>query len=157
MTMNRRNVLIGLGGVAAGGGALLGSGAFSQVEAGRSVNLGTEGDASAQLGIAVNESAGLSNSASGDSVVLEFTDLNDQATTTFAGGLTITNNNSNNQISFTVNGIPSWLTVETAGGTDLGSNSLTIGTNSSVDLTLKVDTTVSSTDATTMTFVAETS
>ena len=52
MTMNRRNVLIGLGAVAAGGGAALGTGAFSQVEAQRTVTVNTDGDASALVGLA---------------------------------------------------------------------------------------------------------
>ena len=39
MKMNRRNVLAGLGGLAVGGGALLGSGAFSSVEATRDVEV----------------------------------------------------------------------------------------------------------------------
>ncbi|TKR25328.1 hypothetical protein [Natronomonas salsuginis] len=49
--MNRRNVLIGLGGVVAGGGALLGTGAFTTVEAERTVTVNTAGDASALIGL----------------------------------------------------------------------------------------------------------
>ena len=48
---NRRSVLIGLGGLVAGGGALLGTGAFTTVEAERTVNVQTAGDASAFLGL----------------------------------------------------------------------------------------------------------
>ena len=47
--MNRRNVLIGLGGLVAGGGALIGTGAFDTVEAERTVNVETAGDAAALL------------------------------------------------------------------------------------------------------------
>jgi len=39
MDMNRRNVLIGMGGLAVGGGALLGSGAFTSVSAERDVEV----------------------------------------------------------------------------------------------------------------------
>ena len=39
MKMNRRNVLIGMGAIVAGGGAALGTGAFSSVEAERSVDV----------------------------------------------------------------------------------------------------------------------
>lgn len=49
--MNRRNVLIGLGGVVAGGGALLGTGAFTTVEAERTVSVETAGDADAFLAL----------------------------------------------------------------------------------------------------------
>ena len=49
--MNRRNVLIGLGGLVAGGGALIGTGAFDTVEAERTVSVETAGDAAALLAI----------------------------------------------------------------------------------------------------------
>lgn len=49
--MNRRNVLFGLGAAAAGSGAVFGSGAFTQIDAQRSVNIVVEGDASAQLAL----------------------------------------------------------------------------------------------------------
>jgi hypothetical protein len=49
--MNRRTVLIGLGGLFAGSGALLGTGAFTTVEAERTVTVETAGDADAFLGI----------------------------------------------------------------------------------------------------------
>lgn len=39
MDMNRRNVLIGMGGLAAAGGAVIGSGAFTSVEASRDVEV----------------------------------------------------------------------------------------------------------------------
>lgn len=49
---SRRSVLVGLGGLVAGGGALIGTGAFTTVEAQRSVNVSTTGDASGFLGLA---------------------------------------------------------------------------------------------------------
>lgn len=49
--MNRRNVIIGLGGLVAGGGVLIGTGAFDAVEAERTVNVETAGDAEAFLGL----------------------------------------------------------------------------------------------------------
>jgi len=48
---NRRNVLIGLGGLVATGGAALGTGAFTTVTAERTVSVETAGDASAFLGL----------------------------------------------------------------------------------------------------------
>lgn len=48
---SRRSVLIGLGGLVAGGGALIGTGAFTTVEAQRTVNVETAGDANAFLGL----------------------------------------------------------------------------------------------------------
>ncbi|WP_199239068.1 hypothetical protein [Halorubrum sp. GN11GM_10-3_MGM] len=49
--MNRRAALTGLVGIVAGGGALLGTGAFTTVEAERTVTVETAGDADAFLGI----------------------------------------------------------------------------------------------------------
>jgi len=48
---NRRSVLIGLGGLVAGGGALIGTGAFDTVEAERTVTVNTAGDAGALLAL----------------------------------------------------------------------------------------------------------
>lgn len=49
MRMNRRNVLVGLGTIVAGGGGALATGAFSSVEADREVTVNTAGDGSAFL------------------------------------------------------------------------------------------------------------
>jgi hypothetical protein len=97
MKMNRRNVLIGIGTVAVGSGVALGSGAFTQVEANRTVNLNVSDDDSGALleltPLANSEIVGDENSGTGANVLrLEQTNLNDNATTTVAGGITVTNN-----------------------------------------------------------------
>lgn len=51
--VTRRTTIVGLGGLLAGGGALISSGAFSTIEAERSVSLATAGDASAFLGLEI--------------------------------------------------------------------------------------------------------
>jgi len=51
MSMNRRNVLVGLGAIVASGGAALGTGAFSSVEANRDVTIETSADDGALLEI----------------------------------------------------------------------------------------------------------
>ncbi|MCU4975008.1 hypothetical protein OB955_20055 [Halobacteria archaeon AArc-m2/3/4] len=55
MKMNRRNVLLGLGTIVAGGGAALGTGAFSQVETERTLSIDAAGDADAFVGFEVND------------------------------------------------------------------------------------------------------
>ena len=55
-TMDRRNFLIGAGGIAIGGSALLGSGAFSRVESHRQVSVQVANDADAYLGLAPGSS-----------------------------------------------------------------------------------------------------
>jgi len=90
MRMNRRNVLVGLGGIVASGGALLGTGAFSQVEASRDVNIDTAGDSSALIGIDLTGDLAGQN---GDTISFELSkDVNLDAITSFNGALTITNN-----------------------------------------------------------------
>lgn len=51
MPVSRRNLLIALGGIAAGGGTLLGTGAFTSVQADRSITVETAGDADAFLAL----------------------------------------------------------------------------------------------------------
>lgn len=51
MPLNRRNALIGLGTLAVGGGVLSATGAFTQVEAERTVEVQAVGDADALLGL----------------------------------------------------------------------------------------------------------
>ena len=92
--MNRRNVLVGLGAIAAGGGAAFGSGAFSQVEAERSASFSVTNDGSALLGLSgdgnyVSESD--TGSAGASTIQFEFSSLNDSATSIFKDILTITN------------------------------------------------------------------
>jgi hypothetical protein len=104
MAMNRRNVLIGLGAVAAGGGALLGTGAFSQVEATRSVSISTAGDSGALLSLTLETASynGLSDTSGSDSgtndadtIQIDLEEINDDAVTTFDDALTIENNGNN--------------------------------------------------------------
>lgn len=101
MRMNRRNVLVGLGTIVAGGGAALGTGAFSSVEAERTVSVGTTGDGQAYLGVSVTDSA-YAVDGSGESEAAVTIDLgdtsnesvgfNDDATTYVNGILELTNN-----------------------------------------------------------------
>jgi len=85
--MNRRNVLIGLGTVAAGGGAVLGTGAFSTVEAQRTVDIQTSGDSEAVVQFSLSgQIAGSDN----DTIKFDTKDINADAITKFDGALTIT-------------------------------------------------------------------
>ena len=53
--MQRRNFLVGVGGTAIGGSALLGSGAFTRVESQRNVTIAVAADPDAYLGMSVIE------------------------------------------------------------------------------------------------------
>ena len=107
MIMNRRNVLVLLAAVAIGGGLIAGTGAFSQVEASRTADVGVSGDSSALLKIEDNTSSSSFVSATttdGDNVdTIEFqeTNLNDDATTRYNYSLDVTNN-GNSTVNFYV-------------------------------------------------------
>jgi hypothetical protein len=94
MKMNRRNALIGLGAIATGGGALFGSGAFSTVEANRSVKLTSTGDASAYLQMTVSNGSVASTASDGE-IVIGGSSFNVNATTVFDTAITIKNTGSN--------------------------------------------------------------
>ena len=59
--MQRRNFLVGVGGAAIGGSALLGSGAFTRVESHRSVTVAVANDAEAYLGMSPLDSLNSQN------------------------------------------------------------------------------------------------
>jgi hypothetical protein len=95
--MKRRTALAALGAVIAGGGAVLGTGAFTTVQAERSVSIEVTEDSRALVGIDVNDRYG----GQTDNGVAEFnlqenlfsdTGFNPRATTILYGALAITNN-----------------------------------------------------------------
>lgn len=86
MTMNRRNVLIGIGALIGGGGAALGSGAFSQAEAQRTIDVQLEGDEDGVLQLDLNHDgyAGVADpDINGDMLEITFTDINEDAVLAF--------------------------------------------------------------------------
>lgn len=96
MRMNRRNVLVGLGTIVAGGGAALGTGAFSSVEANRTVSVTTAGDADALVAFNITSSLLEGTEGSDDEMIqFDLEDLNIGAITRFDGGFEITNNREN--------------------------------------------------------------
>ncbi|MEZ3163937.1 hypothetical protein ABNG03_03255 [Halorubrum sp. RMP-47] len=128
---SRRSVLIGLGSLVAGGGALLGTGAFTTVTAERTVSIETTGDASGFLGLeaadrvddsGTNQPANGTTGANQNEYVQETdgtiqinldagsdgdaddngTGLNQNAKTTFRNLVTITNNGTQTVTSLTL-------------------------------------------------------
>ncbi|WP_440763385.1 hypothetical protein [Natronorubrum sp. DTA7] len=135
MRMNRRNVLVGLGTIVAGGGAALGTGAFSSVEADRTVDLGVNDDSSALLKIAEHSegSAIVGTEDGGDATVLTLDEqsLNENATTRFNQAITITNDGTQDVGFFVADsGAASSveLDIEESGGSSI------VGSGSAVDL-----------------------
>ena len=72
MRMNRRKVLTALGGITIGGGALFGTGAFTQVQAERTVTVNTDGDGSALIGLAKGTTASSAVKKTGDTLEINF-------------------------------------------------------------------------------------
>ncbi|WP_394741380.1 hypothetical protein [Natronococcus roseus] len=90
--MERRKFLIGAGSTAIGASALVGSGAFSAVEAERNLDLRVRNDGNAYLGLETGES----DIASYDDgrLELDIDDLNADASTEFTDAFTIVNQGS---------------------------------------------------------------
>lgn len=88
--MNRRNVLLFLGVIVLSGGLLLGSGAFSQVQAQRTVDVQTTGDGSAYVNM-TGDGVYTTTGNNGE-VAMNLSKLNDNATTVVNDTLTITPN-----------------------------------------------------------------
>jgi len=98
--MERRKFVVGLGSLAAGGAAAMGTGAFASVEATRSVNVKVAGDESAYLGLSAESPYAQVN---GKQLALNFDDngndgkgVNADAVTTFDGVFEMENNGPNN-------------------------------------------------------------
>jgi hypothetical protein len=109
--MRRRKVLAGLGSIAAGGAAAMGTGAFSIVSAGRSLSVNTSGDLSAYLGLDPTISEYASINSNGQ-MELQFdgsngqngAGLNDEANSLFQNVFRIINQGTNS-INVVLNGL----------------------------------------------------
>jgi|AntDeeMetagen681_2_1112603.scaffolds.fasta_scaffold00539_4 hypothetical protein len=120
MRMNRRNVLVGLGTIVAGGGGALATGAFSQVQAERTIAVETTGDEGAYLGLTANNT-NIASSSSTSQLTLTINQLNENALTEFEGVFTITNN-GNDPVGITIEELDS-------GGSTVSNSALTWETN----------------------------
>jgi len=129
MRLTRRNALIGLGTVAAGAGVIGGTGAFTSVDANRDLTIESENDSDANVQIEVDpedKHDSLSDADDDDGVVqLDFTDLNQNAVTTYADALRInpTGGNGNYDVTAVIEESDgtaiSWVTATVNGGTDI--------------------------------------
>ncbi|RDZ63969.1 hypothetical protein C5B90_12745 [Haloferax sp. Atlit-12N] len=108
MAINRRNILIGLGALVGGGGALVGTGAFTTVSAAREVSVSTAGDGSAFLSI-TGDGEYVTDDSSDGTLTIDLgsvgTDassnagsgFNQEAITTLSDVLTIGNNSAEDE------------------------------------------------------------
>ncbi len=92
--MNRRNVLLGLGTVVTGGGAALGTGAFSSVEAQRSVSISVAEDSGALVGLAPNAQSNRVDTDADGALQIDLADANLKSKVTIDYAFEISNNSS---------------------------------------------------------------
>ncbi|WP_247730859.1 hypothetical protein [Halovivax limisalsi] len=133
--MNRRNVLAGLGGIVAGGGALLGTGAFSTVSADRTVTVSTADDDSGSALVGFSPTSSYASVSSG-TLQLDLSNVNLDATVTLTGVFDIVNNHSaqialNSPWTVSANGISVTLTP--------GSSTVASGSSTAVDVEIVTD------------------
>jgi len=163
MGLSRRNALLGLGTLIAGGGAVLGTGAFTTVEAERTVSVETAGDASAFLGFSslnedvVDDSGDLIEINLDGSSSDDADGINQNARSRFEGLVQVTNNGADEinslTFSFDVTGTDSNDDHEAALSITHGDDTLedgdnilsddyadsTLGTGESVDFGIEID------------------
>lgn len=98
MNLNRRNVLIGIATVAMITGAALGSGAFTSVEADRTMDVSLQGDDTAGTFVELTPNSSLVSTNAGagtngqDVLEIDLDALNDDAETTLSPAFDVTNN-----------------------------------------------------------------
>ena len=158
MKLNRRSVLFGLGTISVGVGGVFGSGAFSSVEATRTVEINTTNDAGAILTFAANSPGGdniiATEDVNGSTLIkIKQSKLNEQATTRFEDALMVTNDGGQkvglsvdpSQSDDTNNLIGSVLDIQDTDGNTIvdgsnpGDNAVDVNPTNSVDLTVEVD------------------
>lgn len=101
MQLSRRNILIGLGGIVAGGGALVGTGAFTTVQAERTVTVETAGDETALLALApTNDPNGDYATINDGRLEVEITNVNLNAVTHIDNVFQITNNGTRDVVLY---------------------------------------------------------
>ena len=146
--VNRRQTLIGLGLIAGGSGVIAGTGAFTSVEANRSVTVETSGDASGELQLtAANTRAEDYVSTTDGTIEITLDKINIGAKTVFNPLVSITNNSENEvNLGLSLNGdtdIENYTSFMLDG--DTGTNNVpadgtyTIGSGKSKDFGLKFD------------------
>jgi hypothetical protein len=149
--MRRRNLLIGIGVLSAGGAAAFGTEAFTSVEAERDVDVAVAGDASAYLAIQPADSANADAYVDdgGDTVAIDLDGdgkdgvegVNQNARTEVDGLLTVTNRGTQPVAVYVEDGGSQAVTFRTANGSIEGaSNSVRLSVGESTTLGLTVDT-----------------
>ena len=160
MRLTRRKTLIGIAAIFGSSGAIAGTGAFSSVEADRTVNVSTTGDSSAALGLSGNDGSivGTESVNGNDVLTVENSQINERSRTTFDNAFSVSNNSSDS-VDFYVSstgGIEvqdnsgntvNVIDFEVNGSSIVGSgNAVNISTGDAVDVSLIIDITAEGID-----------
>lgn len=163
MGITKRQTILGIGTLAVGSGLVTASGAFTSIEADRTVSISTTGDASAAIGLTGNDDDIASTEAiNGNSVLtIENSQLNERSLSTFEAAITVTNNTTTDLdfhvgasgVEFNDSGgnAVKVLDFQSGGSSIVGeTNSVPISAGSSVDLTVIIDITADGIDGSTL-------
>jgi len=159
MGLSRKNVLVGIALVAVVSGLALGSGAFTQVEASRTVDLGVEGDSNALIAFSDGSGAtgiiGSETDNDNSMITLQEDLLNENATTTFEDALEVTNN-GDEDVELSVSGSPSMgaLMILDSDGNSIADSGEEITVDDSPEFDIVINTTKSNTLPDSVTFTA---
>lgn len=134
--MNARNLLIGIGIVAVVTGGVLGSGALTQVNAERTASVEVADDSAAAIGLSVanGTDSAIVASGSGNTMDLQLTNLNQNATTTTTA-FNVTNN-LNEAVGIQVGSSTSWLTIDNVNSSSTKYVTLNQGNTKTVEITI---------------------
>lgn len=159
-------MLIGMGALAGGAGIIGGTGAFTTVEADRTVSVSTSGDSTANLQLEGDSPVTATESeADVDILTINNEDINERAKTVFGAAITATNNGTND-VGFYVDDATTVapLEFEVGGSSIVGSgNAVDLNSGTSTDVDVIINLRPDTTDGTDLdsidevTFVADTS
>ncbi|MFP4625591.1 MAG: hypothetical protein ACOCQ3_00475 [Natronomonas sp.] len=129
-----------MGAVAGGAGLIGGTGAFTTVEAERTVDVTTSGDSSANLQLdGDSEVTGTEDEAGVDVLTINNDDINERARTVFGDAITVTNNGTND-VGFYVEDSVSPMEFEVDGSSIVGSgDSEDLNSGTSLDIDVIID------------------
>lgn len=148
MAITRRNTLVLLFVVVAAAGVIGGTGAFSSVQADRTVSVTTAGDSGANVQFQVNTGyESLSDGGGADTIGLNFDGINLNANTTYDNAMNVTVNDASADGTFEieVTGTPDNMNVRFENGT--GDTVTGVGPGEVESLDMSIDTTEISNNA----------
>ena len=142
MAITRRNTLVLLFVVVAAAGVIGGTGAFSSVEADRTVSVQTasDSDANVQFDVDPDDKFDTLEDGGGDTIALDFEDINLDANTTYEGALNVTvNTGAAGSYDLSVTDTPDDISVEFAEDSSTDLDDVSPGNSKQVDVIINTE------------------